>query len=86
LGNWLEKREQLWESLEADYAPIEINGQHLQPFEVEKINQMLEPWGWYMVPVWEQVPRSVFFWVSCCSVWRKMALYCIFLVWNMHVV
>ncbi len=45
LGDWLEKREALWENLEDDYMAIDIDGKFLPPFEVEEINQALAPLG-----------------------------------------
>ncbi len=46
LGEWLQAREQLWETLaEADFRPIEIAGQKYDPFDTAAINRALEPLG-----------------------------------------
>jgi hypothetical protein len=42
LGNWLSERESLWEDmLGAEFQPVEINGQLLDPFDTEAINSAL---------------------------------------------
>ncbi len=42
LGNWLSERESLWEDmLAAEYQPVEIDGQLLDPFDTEAINTAL---------------------------------------------
>jgi len=47
IGLWLRAREELWESLEqADYTPIQINGQDYDPFESDAINKQLIPLGY----------------------------------------
>jgi hypothetical protein len=39
VGEWLQAREQLWEELEeAEMRPIEIDGEHYDPFDAEAIN------------------------------------------------
>ncbi len=46
VGNWLQAREQLWEELEeAELRPIEIDGEHYDPFDAEGINARLAPRG-----------------------------------------
>ncbi len=46
VGDWLAAREQLWEDLEeAEFEPLEINGEHFDPFDAEAINTCLEPLG-----------------------------------------
>lgn len=47
VGQWLHKREELWESLEdTDYTPITVEGQSFDPFETEAINEQLIPLGY----------------------------------------
>lgn len=44
VGNWLRKREELWESLaENDFASIPINGINYDPFDSHSINSILKP-------------------------------------------
>lgn len=46
VGNWLQEREQLWESLEdAELEPIEIGGERFDPFDADAINAHLQPLG-----------------------------------------
>ena len=46
LGEWLLAREALWEELaEADFRPVEVGGEHFDPFDVRGINRALEPLG-----------------------------------------
>jgi hypothetical protein len=46
VGNWLTAREALWNSLsEEDFAPLPLDGALFDPFEVDAINQALEPQG-----------------------------------------
>ena len=46
LGDWLSERESLWEEmLEAEFQPVEIDGQLLDPFDTEAINSALAPFG-----------------------------------------
>jgi len=43
VGNWLKQREALWSKLEdGAFQPLQINGQQLEPFESEAINQQLQ--------------------------------------------
>lgn len=47
IGDWITKREDLWESLEADnFAALPINGQTIDPFESKTINAALVPKGY----------------------------------------
>lgn len=46
VGAWLNAREALWETLEAeDFAPVPVAGREYAPFEVAAINQALVPRG-----------------------------------------
>ena len=46
LGDWLSERESLWgEVLAAEFQPVEIDGQLLDPFDTEAINSVLAPHG-----------------------------------------
>jgi len=46
LGVWLSERESLWDTLiENEFATIEINGVHVDPFDNEAANQLLVPEG-----------------------------------------
>lgn len=46
VGDWLQAREQLWEALEeAELAPIEVAGEHYDPFDADGINARLAPHG-----------------------------------------
>ncbi len=46
LGSWVDERERLWETLEAEgFRPIELDGQSFDPFESESINAHLVPQG-----------------------------------------
>jgi hypothetical protein len=46
VGDWLTAREALWESLVDDnFESLPIDGQIYDPFDVESINQSLEPLG-----------------------------------------
>ncbi len=45
LGDWLSERESLWENmLEAEFQPVEIDGQLFDPFDTEAINNALAPY------------------------------------------
>ncbi len=47
IGNWLTEREQHWDDLQdAEFAPLEIQGQTLDPFDTENINRLLIPKGY----------------------------------------
>ena len=42
LGEWLASREDYWESIEReDFAPIEIDGDSIDPFDSERVNEAL---------------------------------------------
>ncbi|MGD2082635.1 MAG: hypothetical protein PVF91_06700 [Chromatiales bacterium] len=46
IGEWLMQREELWESLsEADFDPLEIDGELYDPFDSESVNEALLPHG-----------------------------------------
>jgi hypothetical protein len=46
VGEWLTAREALWESLSEDeFAPLPLQGKEYDPFDVERINCLLEPLG-----------------------------------------
>ncbi len=46
VGEWLTAREALWERLsEDDFAPLPLQGVHYDPFDVDRINRLLEPLG-----------------------------------------
>ncbi len=46
VGRWLQEREQLWEDLEdTELAPVEVEGEHFDPFDSEGINARLERHG-----------------------------------------
>ena len=47
VGNWLTRREHLWETLENEpYVPINIDGRLVDPFDTEDINRALVPEGY----------------------------------------
>lgn len=47
IGEWITKRETLWETLEADdFAALLVDGQKIDPFESKAINQALVPEGY----------------------------------------
>ena len=47
IGEWITKRETLWETLEADdFAALLVDGQRIDPFESKIINQALVPEGY----------------------------------------
>jgi hypothetical protein len=46
VGNWLAEREELWEELaDAELSPLEIDGEHFDPFDADAINARLAPAG-----------------------------------------
>jgi hypothetical protein len=46
VGDWLTNREALWNSLsQEDFAPLPLAGELYEPFDVDAINQALEPQG-----------------------------------------
>ena len=46
IGNWVQERESLWESLEEqNFVPISIDGKEYDPFDTENINQALASKG-----------------------------------------
>ncbi|MEQ1662005.1 MAG: Sfum_1244 family protein [Thiobacillus sp.] len=46
LGNWLNARESLWDTVEAeDFAPLPLNADGIDPFESDDINRALMPQG-----------------------------------------
>jgi hypothetical protein len=46
VGEWLSRREQLWDTLsEDDFAPLPLAGRLFDPFDVELINEQLDPFG-----------------------------------------
>ncbi len=46
VGNWLKQREALWSKLEEHtFLPLQIEGQQLDPFDSDKINQLLQPYN-----------------------------------------
>jgi hypothetical protein len=46
VGEWLTQRERLWDSLsDDDFAPLPFAGRHLDPFDVDTINELLEPFS-----------------------------------------
>lgn len=46
VGDWLSERENLWEALgEQDYAPIQLAGKSMDPFDAEAVNRHLQPHG-----------------------------------------
>ncbi len=47
IGNWVQARENLWESLEEQsFLPISIDGKEFDPFDTENINQALASKGY----------------------------------------
>lgn len=45
VGDWLTKRENLWETLEKKtFTPLEIDGRHYDPFDADAINDVLGPY------------------------------------------
>ncbi|MEW8279708.1 MAG: Sfum_1244 family protein [Candidatus Thiodiazotropha sp.] len=46
VGEWLTERERLWDSLsEDDFAPLPFEGESIDPFDVERVNARLDPYG-----------------------------------------
>jgi hypothetical protein len=46
IGDWLTRREQLWEALEQeDFTALEIDGHSYDPFDSESVNRALAPHG-----------------------------------------
>jgi hypothetical protein len=46
VGEWLTQREQLWDSLsEDDFAPLPFADRLFDPFDVDHINEQLDPYG-----------------------------------------
>jgi len=46
IGEWLTQREHLWESLEEKpFIPLEIDGTVYDPFDADRINEALAPYG-----------------------------------------
>lgn len=46
VGDWLSEREQLWERIaESAYEPLLIDGQQFDPFDTQRINQLLNEKG-----------------------------------------
>ncbi|MES9970250.1 MAG: Sfum_1244 family protein [Candidatus Thiodiazotropha sp.] len=46
VGEWLTERERLWDSLSNDdFAPLPFEGESIDPFDVERVNQRLDPYG-----------------------------------------
>jgi hypothetical protein len=46
IGNWLRRRENDWHELEAaDYEPLQIGSQSIDPFDTEAVNEILIPEG-----------------------------------------
>jgi hypothetical protein len=46
VGEWLTRREQLWDSLSEDeFAPLPLAGRLFDPFEVDQINERLDAYG-----------------------------------------
>ena len=47
VGNWVQERENLWESLEQEnFIPLKIDGKEFDPFDAENINKALAPKGY----------------------------------------
>ncbi len=47
IGNWVQERENLWESLEEEnFHPLKIDGNEFDPFDTENINKLLAPKGY----------------------------------------
>jgi len=47
VGNWVQKREYLWESLEKEnFIPLSIDGKKFDPFDTDNINKALAPKGY----------------------------------------
>ena len=47
VGNWVQEREHLWESLEKEnYIPLLIDGKKFDPFDTDSINKALAPKGY----------------------------------------
>ncbi|MEW8506174.1 MAG: Sfum_1244 family protein [Candidatus Thiodiazotropha sp.] len=46
VGEWLTQREKLWDSLsDDDFAPLPFEGELIDPFDVDRVNELLEPYG-----------------------------------------
>ncbi|MES9923987.1 MAG: Sfum_1244 family protein [Candidatus Thiodiazotropha endolucinida] len=46
VGEWLTRREQLWDSLsDDDFTPLPFAGRLFDPFDVDRINELLDPFG-----------------------------------------
>lgn len=47
VGNWVQERENLWESLEQEnFIPLKIDGKEFDPFDADNINKALAPKGY----------------------------------------
>ena len=47
VGNWVQEREHLWESLEEEnFVPLLIDGKEFDPFDTDNINRLLAPKGY----------------------------------------
>ncbi len=48
IGDWIEKREGLWQSLEdREYRPIQVHGKSYDPFDVKAVNRSLSEEGYF---------------------------------------
>jgi hypothetical protein len=48
IGSWIDKREELWHSLEArDFEDIKVNGRRCGPFDIKSINKSLLKQGYF---------------------------------------
>ena len=47
VGAWLSEREAQWDTIErADYAPLPVDGEFVDPYAAEAVNRALVPRGW----------------------------------------
>lgn len=62
VSHWLRERERYWESLEnEDFTPLPINGDHYDPFETDRLNDLLNPKGLVYSAGMGQQGRAHFF-------------------------
>lgn len=62
LLDWIEKKENYWETLAAgEYRPIRIQEASIDPFEVEKLNALFREKGWYYGAGFGRSMKTIFF-------------------------
>ena len=68
LGDWVLKREQLWESLEPrDFECLPLDDECHDPFAADIINRQLVPRGFVYSAGYGRFVKPHFFWGACCG-------------------